>query len=309
MFETIKSNSKLEQILLNFIDVLRINIFMVDIQGKPVLIPKTDGFGFSGSSKWGALKYLGTHEFLAKFQSEGQYLKAVDPFDFHYFAVPIGFQGFPGYLMVGPVILSRQLDQVEYQRRAAQLSINPLELTEFLSEIRTVSFNSLKSILDLLSELSQYALKMNVPQVENPSVFTNLLDLAMTLTQAECGSIMLFDKATKKLHIQVYKGLDSTKMNNVSLKLGEGIVGLVAEKKEPFVINEGTPDNRISHLLTKPELKSAVVLPILGKRKEVLGVLSVSTHHRGSRLVTHPQELLKSLSQITSNTAEQLIEV
>lgn len=304
--EKIKNSQKLEQILLNFIDVLRINILVVDTQGKSLLVPKTFGYGFHGASQWGVLQYLGKPEFLAQFKKEGDYLKAVDQFGFQSFAIPVALQGMNpvGYLIVGPVILNKQQESSEYQAIAQKLGLNYSDFLESLSEIRIVSFNTFKSILDLLSELSQYALKIKdteKPTLTHP-IFSTLLDLSMALTQAESGSIMLLNNLTNELSILVYKGADLQKFQNVQIKLGEGIAGMAAQKKEPFVINEEHSNNRIRHLLKKPELKCAVVVPIMKNNNEVLGVMNISTKQGSSRLATHSQQMLKSLIEITSET-------
>ncbi len=317
----IKNSKKLEQILINFIDVLRINILMIDTEGNPVLAPKTNGYGWKISSQTGILQNLGTTKFLQNFIKEGDYLKSTDVFGSQSFAIPIGFsQRNPiGYLIVGPVILNRRLDQTQYQVITDKIGLNFTEFQESFNEIRIVSFNSLKSTLDLLFELSQYALRLNDEEKPLPvtekwststdnSIFANLLDLAMALTQAECGSIMLFNQKTKELSIHVHKGMNSLQnLEDVRIKLGEGIAGLSAQDKTPFVINETNSSNRIKHLLKKPELKCAVVLPIIRENKEVLGVMSISTYQGNSRLAMHSEEMLNSLTMITSSTVGQVL--
>jgi putative methionine-R-sulfoxide reductase with GAF domain len=314
MLNKIITSQKLEQILLNFIDVLRINILIVDKQGNIVLAPKSSGFGYHAAMRWGVLQYLGKSEFLSSFDAEEYYLKSIDKFGFHYFAIPIpiGELGNIGYLIVGPVILHRQQEQSRYQLIAKELGLDYNEFLGSLSEIRVVSFNSLKSILDLLFELSRYALRTKLSEKIVPlektdqkqlahSIFSTLLDLSMALTQAECGSIMLLDKSTNELSVQIFKGIDLNSLRNIPIKLGEGIAGLAAQKKESFVITDGgESNNRIRHLLKKPELKCAVVLPIMKGNKEVLGVMNISTHQETSRLATHSQEMLNSLQEITS---------
>lgn len=313
--DIIKNSRKLEQILLNFIDVLRINILVVDSKGNPVLVPKTSGYGFTGATQWGTLQYLGKPEFLSLFTIEGNYLKSADAFGLQCFAIPIPLGDLDdiGYLIVGPVILNKQFEHSRYQTIAQELNLNLSEFQDSLNEVRVVTFNSLKSILDLLFELSRYALRMNHKEKQQPapkidqaesiqSIFATFLDLAMALTQAECGSIMLMNNITKELNILTFRGIDLHKIQNIPIKLGEGIAGLAAQKKESFVINEGRSNNRIRHLLKKPELKCAVVLPIFKNNKEVLGVMNISTHQKSSRLATQSRQMLKSLVEITSGT-------
>jgi putative methionine-R-sulfoxide reductase with GAF domain len=318
--DKIKSSQKLEQILLNFIDVLRINILIVDAKGNPVLVPKTSGHGFQGASQWGTLQYIGGPEFLSKFQTEGHYLKSEDIFGFQSFAIPILIEELNdiGYLILGPVIINKKFDLSLYQTIAKDNELNFSDFSECLDEVRVLTFNSLKSILDLLIELSRYALRMNGTKKPQPaakkdqtlhahSIFTNLLDLAMALTQAECGSIMLLNKTTNELSIQFFKGVNLKKFQNAPVKFGEGIAGLAAQQKESFVINEGHSNNRVRHLLKKPELKCALVVPIIKNNNEVLGVMNISTSQGTSLLATHSQQMLKSLTEITSGTFSNIL--
>lgn len=316
LLKKFKNNQKLEEILLNFIEVLRINILMVDLQGNSILVPNTDHYGWNWASKFGVLQYLGTPQLLSNFQKEDQYLSSIDAFGLHSFAIPVVFNGNKntvGYLIVGPVILNKQLEQSQYRAITHDLNLSFSDFLACLNEVRVVSFNSMRSILDLLFELSRYALRMELTEKRQPvaennqgqvthSIFTTLLDLSMALTQADCGSIMLLNKLTNELSIQIFKGIDLQKFQNTPIKLGEGIAGLAAQKKEPFVINKGRSNNRIRHLLKRPELKCAMVLPILKNNNEVLGVMNISTHQAKSRLATHSKEMLRSLIEITSGT-------
>ncbi len=306
ILERITNSRKLEGILLNFIDVLRINILIVDTKGNPVLVPKTNGLGFHGASQWGVLRYLGTAEFLPKFQSEGNYLKYADSFGFQTIAIPIAILGMDpiGFMIVGPVILNKQLEVAQYEAIVQKQGLNFPNFLDCLTEVRVLSFNSLQSTLDLLFELSKYALKVNHKELTQPvqSIFTSLLDLSMALTQAECGSIMLLNNITKELNILTFKGIDLQKIQNIPMKLGDGVAGLAVQEKEPFVINEGQSNNRIDHLLKKPELKCSLIVPIIKNDNEVLGVMNISTRQDSSRLATHSQEMLASIVKITTGT-------
>jgi len=321
VIKKIKTNQRLEQILLNFIDVLRINIFIVDNAGNPVLMPRSSGLGWNLSAcKRGILQDLGTPQFLARFHKEGHYLLSVDPFELQSFAIPIPSEiQATGYLIVGPVVLNKRLEPSRYQEIALDFGLNLHQFTESLNEIRVVSFNSLKSILDLLFDLSQYAIK--VIDKDNSSVkddhflienhqyiFKILLDLTMALTQAECGSIMLFDKTAGELHIKVHKGLGTQNVEDVRVKIGEGIAGIAAQDKTPFVINEGSSvNNRIKHLLKKPELKCAIVLPIVDENNHLIGVINVATRQAGSVLAANSGQMLKTLANITSSAIERIL--
>ena len=60
------------------------------------------------------------------------------------------------------------------------------------------------------------------------------------------------------------------------IKMGEGVAGLAAQMKKPFLINEDAADALVTGLLHRPEIFSSVVVPIK-YRDDVLGVVNVSS--------------------------------
>jgi len=87
---------------------------------------------------------------------------------------------------------------------------------------------------------------------------------------------MLLDSNKGALEIRSSRGLPIEVAQKTSLKLGEGISGLAAEMKKPFLINEERVDRFIADRLNKPELFSSMVVPIKS-REDVYGVINVSS--------------------------------
>ncbi len=320
IIDKIQASPQLGQILVNFMDVLRIHIMMTDSEGRPILAPQNSGHGIQAALRWGAFQGLGGSGFLSQFQKEGPYLKAADQLGLHYFAVPMAAAGLDhlAYLIIGPVIINKPLEHAQYKAMAQDLGADPAEFLASLNEIRAVTFNGLKSMLDLFAELSQYALRIMSKETDAPvtafkpspaslSVFKNLLELSMALTQAECGSLMVFNKRTDELNVQMVKGMNLGKAQGVGIKLGEGIAGLAAQSKKPMMVQAQGQNNRIRHLMIKPELKCALIVPIIRNNKEILGVMNLSTRSTHSRLNTHGRQLLKALKDIASSTAHSLL--
>ncbi len=267
------SNSKIESILQKFIDVLRINIFMSDAAGKPVLVPSAE-YG------WNAIAAeLVKEDVLKDFVPDGDYLKYTGPLGCAVYAIPTGQK----YLMLGPVFLNKK----------PQGDLGNLDM----DEVRVLNYNGIKHILDLLREVARQTMIFMDNEFLN-----SLLHLTLSVAQAESGSIMLVNKTTQELTVSVYKDISDKQILNVTRKVGEGIAGLVAQQKVPLIIHETQTNNRIRHLMNNRELKCSLSLPIFDHQneEEVVGVLNVGTYQDESRLATHTEEVLVRLSKLTT---------
>jgi hypothetical protein len=330
--------------LRHFIDVLRINIFVVDTTGKTLIPPVGDGggrgrygspfltasfkFDFSGRSK----------NFLEDFVSHGSYLEIKDPFDFHAFAIPIKTdqKNIFAYLLVGPIILNKSWRNEDYINLTHQLNMELAEddvaLIDLIHEIRVVSHVTMKAILDLLAEVAKKILELEIekrqlsrhqttgtealPQrisdaakdlyatIHLDELLITVLDLALNLTQAECGSIMILDKQTQELTIKVSRGIDQKQVMNTRLKMGEGIAGIAAQDNTPFIIKGTKGSSRIQHLLKRPNIKEAVVVP-LAIDKQVFGVLNLHTKSEEQPMITNLNNI-RHLSRLISTSLQTL---
>ena len=318
--------------LKRFIDVLRINIFLVDSEGRTIIPPYREG----GRERYGG-KFLSTSfqfdfagqesNFLEKFENNGLYLEASDLFDFRIFAVPIVVEGSEviAYMMVGPVILNKKRENYEYVNLAEPIGINRGDLTDAIHEIRVISFVTIKAILDLLSEVARDIVGLNLEkkklhqkkfkkdvleeefatvaqdlyaEIQLDELLVTVLDIALKLSEAECGSIMMLDETEKVLTIKVSRGLDGNAAKGVNVKLGEGISGLAVRENKSFVISGDDGDQRIKPLLRRPEIKQSAIIP-LALRDRVFGVLNLHTKKEHGRIV-ESMDNLRHLSRLIS---------
>jgi hypothetical protein len=324
--------------LRRFVDVLRINIFMVDSEGRILVPPYRNGerkygseflstsFGFDFSGKKSA--------FWQKFQKTGPYLEAKDAFDFRVFAIPIIVdknQQPVAHVIVGPVILNRRLDSEEYVKIASGIGLKNDQLVDVINEVRVVSFIAIKGILDLLSEVFKDVLELNLEKkrlhetrfnreilpkevadvaqemymdIHLDELLVTILDVALNLTKAECGSIMILDEKSGELTIKVSRGLQEGEVKKARIKLGEGISGLSAQENQAFVISKEKIDNRIKHLLKRPEIKEAVIMPLSAKNR-VFGVLNIHTKNAATHIETG-LENLQHISRLISTAIRSI---
>jgi len=131
-----------------------------------------------------------------------------------------------------------------------------------------------------------------------------ILDVALNLTKAECGSIMILDEKSGELTIKVSRGLREGEVKKTRLKLGEGISGLSAQENTAFVISKEKIDNRIKHLLKRPEIKEAVVMPLSIKNR-VFGVLNLHTKNEETHIETG-LENLQHISRLISTAIRSI---
>jgi len=316
--------------LSRFIDVLRINIFIVDVDGLIILPPEErkyagrllcdDSLGFDLFHKGKNL--------LTQFERQGVFLEAKNRYDLHTYAIPIKTKNEDifAYMIVGPVILNKRLNIWEYESMAKEDGADAYELLNEIDEIRIVSYLMINSILDLLSEIVRDNVELSIKEKELDDIrsdqraitkemhdkvqkiystvrldelLVTLLDVALKITDTECGSIMIFDEEKENLTIKVSRGLNTQLVKNISLRVGEGIAGLAAKEKSSFIIHGDKADNRISHLLKRPEIKQAVVMPLANQEK-VFGVINLHTKKEHSK-IDESLDNLQHLSKLVSS--------
>lgn len=320
-------------ILSRLIDVLHINLSIVDHDGL-TLLPPEEGkygsrlltnpmFGFSGNGE--------TSHFTKRFEPYGRYLKHTTPLQLHQFAIPIVFEkirGTIGYVMVGPVIIDKRLEKSDYEALVAKLDItHPQEILDEINGLWVISNLMMNSILDLLYEIVKNNLELSGIKIaiskdrESADGLTQelkkaakdlysavcldellvtLLDAALKMTDTEAGSIMVIDQERKgNMTVKVYRGLSEEGTKNADVKVGDGIAGLAAKEKRPFVIHGQRANKRIRGLLKRPEIQHALVMPLMTKQV-AFGVLNMHTRKKRCAIEGNIENLQYLSSLISS---------
>lgn len=341
LINEVLDKEKWRQILQRFIDVLQINIFIVDAEGRAFLTPSMGRYGWKLLSHSSVgVDMFGEHSnsLLTKFKKQGFYLEYHYPFMLHSFAVPMDTgDGNPvAYMVIGPVILNKRLDNAEYEEIARNLNLNFQELMDAINEIKVVSFISLKSILDLLYEVSQHIIGLGLQKQKTRTngrngqkeglakavlkgskrafssayfdeLFGTLLDVAMSLTKTECGSIMIVDDEAGDLTIKISRGLDNKIVQNARIKIGEGVAGLAAQENTSFVIRGSEGDDKIKPYLKRPEIRQAFITP-LASQNRVFGVMNLHTKGEGPALdkisSDRSLDIIKQLSKLAETAVQ-----
>ena len=119
------------------------------------------------------------------------------------------------------------------------------------------------------------------PVLDIKSLLNILLQKSIQLLNAEQGSLMLLDRDTSELVVEAKKSVDNIVQENMRLKEGEGIAGMVLENGGPILVENIEEDPR-TRQRNRPryKTKSFVSVPIKIEGR-VSGVLNISDKIKG----------------------------
>lgn len=132
-----------------------------------------------------------------------------------------------------------------------------------------------KAYIDTLSKISR--------AITSDLYLEDVLKLIVTLTANVMGakicSLWLLDKASNELKIRATQAMSSDYLKERSLKVGEGIVGLVAEEKEAVTILNVLENKcyKEKQLARKEGLVSMLSVPMMVKKKVIVVINCYTT--------------------------------
>ena len=134
--------------------------------------------------------------------------------------------------------------------------------------------SSEKQYLDTLTKIS----KAITSDLYLEDILKLIVNLTAGVMEAKICALWLLEQETGDLKIRATQAMSQEYLKERSLKIGEGIVGLVAQDKKPVVIPDVKQDNRYKEkkLAEKEKLVSMLSVPMLVKDK-VIGVINVYT--------------------------------
>jgi adenylate cyclase len=137
-------------------------------------------------------------------------------------------------------------------------------------------------------------------------VLEYLLDVLVAQTSADSLSVMLFDPDEGCLRIAASRGIEEELARSIRIAPGDKIAGWVFKERKPVILNRETQqDSPFAALLKRPEIVSAVSLPMI-VRNEILGVLNVSHNDGDSRFSDSDIEMLGILCSQASLALENV---
>lgn len=106
----------------------------------------------------------------------------------------------------------------------------------------------------------------------------NIVEIVTQRAQSEVCSLYLLEDDQQTLTLRATKGLDKTSIGHVSLKIGEGLTGMVAEEQRVMAIIEPQdhPQHRYFPQTGEEQYHTFVGIPLFD-RNQTIGVLVIQT--------------------------------
>ncbi len=159
---------------------------------------------------------------------------------------------------------------------------------------------------DLLQALHEVVESYNLT-VDADELFARMLEIAIAVTGAEGGSLMLADESARELSVRVAVGVERELWPKIRVPFGDGIAGRVAAEGRSLRLRGKADRARFRIVRERLDVESAVSVPLLHDGR-VLGVLNL--HHRtrpdafGEEDFAFTEELARLDAQIIARAQE-----
>src|SRR5262245_21015706 len=130
--------------------------------------------------------------------------------------------------------------------------------------------------VELLQALHEVVESYNLT-VDADELFVRMLEIAIGVTGAEGGSLLLLDESGTELVVRVAVGVERELWPKIRIPLGDGIAGRVAAEGRPLRLRGRADRQRFRITRERLDVESAMSVPLLHDGR-VLGVLNL--HHR-----------------------------
>lgn len=162
-------------------------------------------------------------------------------------------------------------------------------------------------------EMIVKALQLVNANVKQDEVLKNIVNVALDLTNADRGTLYLVDKDKGEIWSKV---LIANGIEEIRLKIGQGLAGYVAETGDILNIEDAKIDERFDpkfDQITGYDTKNMLVFPIKNKQEEIVGVLQLLNSLKGGfsdqdKMFLNAISLNVAFALENANLVNQLIE-
>lgn len=155
---------------------------------------------------------------------------------------------------------------------------------------------------ELFHEISSICAVVNTV-VSHNELLARSLEHVLKIYNARRGSIFIYHEKCDELELRVAVGLDVSETEAMVKRMGEGIVGQVAQKREPLIVKDISVDDRVRERCSKSsyQTSSFICAPLLFK-DQLIGVINITDKNTGQKFQDNELQLLDFVSsQIALN--------
>src|SRR3989338_7494754 len=137
--------------------------------------------------------------------------------------------------------------------------------------------------LDVFQQVSDIC-ALVATAVSEEDLLEKSLRRTMQLVGATRGSIFLLDPNGKDLTLRIAIGLKKDEQKQMVKKMGEGIIGHVAKRKLPIVVDDIETDDRFHDFKARKSYRtpSFICAPLI-KEDKLIGVINITDKESGLR--------------------------
>ncbi|HXV37103.1 MAG TPA: GAF domain-containing protein [Myxococcota bacterium] len=158
---------------------------------------------------------------------------------------------------------------------------------------------SRSSKTDLLTVLHEIVESYNLT-IDADELFSRVLEIAVAVTGAEGGSLMLLDHGARELRVKVAAGVEPELWPKIRVPLGQGIAGRVAAEGRALRLRGKADRQAFQILRERLDVESALSVPLICEGR-VLGVLNL---HHSTRADAFSDESLEFAEQLARLDAQ-----
>jgi signal transduction histidine kinase len=160
----------------------------------------------------------------------------------------------------------------------------------------------MRTRLSEITELFRLSTTLNL-QLPLDVVLEIIVRRVVYTLSAQQASVMIYDAETGMLDTRASYGLEAEFARNARRKLGEGIAGWVAQRKEALLLGPTESSDLRQHYKSDRNITSALSLPIrVGDR--CIGVLNVNRISHPEPFREHHRDLLRMFSEHIGSVVE-----
>jgi len=160
-----------------------------------------------------------------------------------------------------------------------------------------LSFSRLQRKISQLNEIMEATLVIG-SSLELEKLLDNIMEIGMSLLNAEGCSVLLIDEENKRLRFVAASGMKKEEVKKMSLALGEGVAGSCAQTGEEVLVSDASDDPRFSQRVDKRtgiRTTSVICVP-LKLQEKTIGVVEVINKKDGGHFIEDDLVLFRSLA-------------